>query len=513
MDTPETVVQSTESFIESTKAKRSTAPAAPYPPAITDPLLRSLHPDYELDMNLQISMDHDYSRLGYIGFERCVRNVAAEQNKQTPHESWQYVLDLYAQHRPAVRLMPLSMHPRIIEALIRGNLMYQFCNDGEFASSKQTSIEWTTKPGIYLNVLCRAEMSNIGNTQQYAKDPSKSLQHSGKGLSYKELLNVLDIVELYLGGSDGSSIKSASSIKQAKKIDGELDAPLKEDRVANIDYNQTRRYCKSQSQRRRIMVWVKSLRRYYQKRALAMIGTPQEYLFDQLMRRALSEVGFGKNCRGRAKEHLANSNTNYLFGLIQAILQAAYPGVFELQQVQVLKIIEPEHANLGEVLVSILASSYASMGGLNPVLAGAAKLAELKDPSNKHLFDWNREAVLTSDVIKKSFDANKAKLKKTKELLDMFEDIDDTRAALKHKQDITDNKLSDLLDKARIVESLGRVKEIDEAVEALSETSGEPKPSPRVTNFVLPVRLPKTPGGTPQSSSSRVLVADSQKKA
>ena len=81
-------------------------------------------------------------------------------------------------------------------------------------------------------------------------------------------------------------------------------------------------------------------------------------------------VGYGRNCQVRCGEHVGNKSTSALFGLFNAVRTQEAPG-FTIRQHQVLHICDPDHANLAEALVSVLASSYSDeVIGLNAKLGG-----------------------------------------------------------------------------------------------------------------------------------------------
>lgn len=110
------------------------------------------------------------------------------------------------------------------------------------------------------------------------------------------------------------------------------------------------------------------------------------------------EVGYAKHTITRLQQHAGNRSTNALFGLTHAILRLPNrppmsqgfgfpkPRQWELFP---LHNDDEQYAQIGEIVGSLLCSSYHSMGGLNPTYAGTASHSVADVPSST----WDDQAL------------------------------------------------------------------------------------------------------------------------
>lgn len=135
-----------------------------------------------------------------------------------------------------------------------------------------------------------------------------------------------------------------------------------------------RRYLRTEAAAKKIKEWVDSVKNKFGTIRKDMDEgerfADQEWTF--------CEVGFGERGHARATEHAQHESTNYLFGLYTAVLEAKWPGEYNVTRFALFDMLEPAHVNFCEVLGSLLVGSYGVYGGfgLNPALAGDLSLGD-----------------------------------------------------------------------------------------------------------------------------------------
>ncbi|KAL9032027.1 MAG: hypothetical protein Q9180_006747, partial [Flavoplaca navasiana] len=136
--------------------------------------------------------------------------------------------------------------------------------------------------------------------------------------------------------------------------------------------------------------WLAAMRKYY----FHNVDTTKK---DEPWVKVPSEVGFAVNTKDRLAQHCLNRKTTASFAIAQAVLRLpqnaangipgfGFPAV---KQHELFPLFEDDetYAQLGEIVGSLLASSYGTYGGLNPSDAGTASLSAAMVKRPQSVFD------------------------------------------------------------------------------------------------------------------------------
>lgn len=182
-----------------------------------------------------------------------------------------------------------------------------------------------------------------------------------------------------------------------------------------------RRYCPSNNAKKVLLEFVEQVKRVWLEEGQKLYDRqPSDPQLDIPMRRCFQEVGWGADVFSRAAQHPNHVATNYVIGLFHATVTRFYPGVFEMRQYQVLRVVRPEFASLSEYLISQIASSYWYEGGLNAELAGRCPYKG----HHQQFYAENTRAVSESSLYKDNVKYQKEMVSKTNDMLKWFETFD-----------------------------------------------------------------------------------------
>ncbi|KAG6999580.1 hypothetical protein G7Y79_00034g070030 [Physcia stellaris] len=271
------------------------------------------------------------------------RRERAELHKKDPEErgnaktSWDHLLKDENQGTNHVLHLLHSLPSFIITALLRGDLPHQMYTDFRVRQYVQDYMQPEEAPGIYVNIL-------------HSRD--------GHWLSGNDMERLLDIMNKYVTvEADGNPRQDQVDIDQRLSPWNPWNPP-KQDKMRWL-------------QGKRAPVIIKKWIQQAEKAYCTNTTDPDEPFIS-----CPTEVGWAVSTRGRCKQHMNNSSTTYLFGLLNAILRMHKPAGFAFPQpTQILLFPVWERTEMlgrvAEIVGSLLCHSYYYHGGLNGYYAGS----------------------------------------------------------------------------------------------------------------------------------------------
>ena len=240
----------------------------------------------------------------------------------------------------------------IIKSLIRNTLAYDYAKDKDVREFVNRHMK-THNPyaGIYVNIPTRAP-------------PPGSLAFSGttggsEFLSSDEVERLIERVERYVANKPADHAENT-------KVDYSFKAPK------TVPEPSKRRFSPENP---RWQEWLNELRGIYCRNVpTTERSTP--------FRRCPMEVGWSQNIPKRLKDHIENSSTTAIFGVVNAMTRQpttqdgfGFPEPWQLALFAVWKR-DAQLARVAEVVGSILCSSYWCYGGLNMTEAGYSTITD-----------------------------------------------------------------------------------------------------------------------------------------
>jgi hypothetical protein len=307
-----------------------------------------------------------YAVCGLFGVREWIIRYAGEQ---APAASWSKVLGAGGSGLDRGGLIDFylgHMHPALLESLIEGTITRRDYHDKDFAYHLRLH-RLDEKPSTYLNVVCRLGFEEQCDTQQSTERDELS-RFGSFGASPFEILEVCKLMIRY------TDYHNTATNDEAAELDTRFLRVDRAHRPSNgfRSHLGGRRYLLSNRSVQRIKNWVGQTMKVIVRPAQARMSAQQ---FKRPLGWCFHEVGFGVHGQARATDHLTHKGTNYLFGLYTAAMQYTYPNVFDIKQYRLNYVAEPEHADIVEIINSMVGFSYSHEGGLNPALAGGASLS------------------------------------------------------------------------------------------------------------------------------------------
>ena len=296
-----------------------------------------------------------------VNAEKRAANEKVPDPKSDPHR---HILDDFEKdNSKLVSWHIASVDRRVITALIRGDIAVQEHNDPEFAGLIYDNHRLQFRPGTYINVVARRQRVD-GQEQPYV----------GRGLSYNEWSETFDSFKDYLKFDNDATTQSNA---WAQKVDQMYPLWTLENQQLQ-HHRDERHYCKNSSQETQLRefieigekVWLRPLKAIW-------LQDPKDPHLDIPYARCPIESGWAIYVADRGHGHVTQKATNYLLGLVLAILKALWGERFEMKQYQIFKVIAPLQAPIAECLVSELTRCYWYQRGLNPDLAGWCKFLQM----------------------------------------------------------------------------------------------------------------------------------------
>ena len=263
----------------------------------------------------------------------------------------------------------------MLEAMLSGQIAMRYHNDENFEAAISKAHALGGFPSPYVNIPCRVRHSRIdrrtlepGNTQT-----SQRSEWAGFGLSPHQMETACQRMLEYINLRTESTTKLAriQAIDEAyPPSDGVKLYEPKDGRPSPRLYLPTRRSIEM------IRLLAGKITHQIVKKARAEMT---EERFKEPFPWCFSEAGFGIHGEKRTRDHHYHHGTNYLFGLLTAIMRVEWPGQFEILGLTVHIVVDPSHANGAEGIASVLNGTYLLQDGwdwigLNPTLAGGLKI-------------------------------------------------------------------------------------------------------------------------------------------
>ncbi|KAI4119873.1 MAG: hypothetical protein LQ338_007219 [Usnochroma carphineum] len=309
-----------------------------------------------------------FESFGRVGIARVFYRKAAEE---APNASWEKLLaDERSGEQYVVRLL-MGLTDDAIRSLIRGTLPHDITlqQNSDLYKFVRDCMVPRAMPSIY----CMAPASS---TEQIlvASGRSRPREHAGKWLTPDQAQQLVDKCRDYITDSP-----NALAMNQA--IDG---------------WKRKHRYTKPDRRWKSGVFeeWLQNFEDLY-------CGNIDPNKKNVPWTKVPFEVGFAVNTEGRLKQHAGNQQTNSIWALVHAItrLPTNLPGAQgfgfpPVRQWELFPLYEDneKYAQLGEIVGSLLCSSYWTFGGLNPIYAGTAILSKHVEDWPQDAFKWKRQA-------------------------------------------------------------------------------------------------------------------------
>ena len=305
---------------------------------------------------------HAFQTFGRLGIAEEMYERAREASASV---HWDKLLADKRSDRYAVLELLGALSDGCIESLIKGTLTYDIQHDHELADFVKTSMKPKNAPAIYFMVPASSTGKWLTPTQ-VSDMIATCRQYLKRAATADDMNNAIDLWP-HLSGSDPGRILTTQHMKDSTSA------------------------------------WLTALDKYYCQN-VDPTKTDVEWT------KVPYEVGFAADTKDRLKQHAINRKTTASFAITQAVLRLPhnprggihgfdYP---KTRQYELFPLIEDDdtYAQLGEIVGSLLLSSYSAYGGLNPTLAGTAALKvhmARRDPS---IFD--RQVITLAKRYKKA---------------------------------------------------------------------------------------------------------------
>ena len=296
---------------------------------------------------------------GHWGLSQTIYEYADEQLQTSRSKYWQVIKDDQMEERNFVLTQLYTLPTFVLESLIRNTITSDQHVEPRLKEFMHKNMKLTRMPGVYLNVLSRADEQS----------------HAGKWLSANEVEGLIRSIESYLAADPTSNQSSR-----------QLDEYLSPCPPLDSNHINSRRWLVGGNAVRKFEDWKKFLTRSFCEQVDASSK-------DIPHSRCPMEVGWFTDVQKCQSEHVNNSSTKYLFGFLNAWLRMTPTIQFPAPaQFTLFHIWDGEHLpELSVILGSILCSSDSTQGGLN-----SSGFSESSFPADFDLsvkLDWNARHV------------------------------------------------------------------------------------------------------------------------
>ena len=351
------------------------------------------------------------------------------KDQSNERSSWGLLLRDKEEGTHVVACLLALLPDKVILALLAGELPLQCQEDAEVRAFVDTHMQLKDTPGIYVNLL-----HNVDN----------------RWLSSQDLEALIAKVERYLQVEPSGlprDDQTAIDTPFSKWAPGSKESKLRwlqgQDRPETV-----------------IREWINTVKEIYCKNPIDVTTA---------FRMGPAEVGWASNTKTRCRQHATNSSTTYLWGLLNAICRSPGPSGFNFpvpMQLVLFPIWERDEmlCKVGEVVGSMLCSSYWYLGGLNCFHAGTiiwdpeggARAKDKLRPVSSTNFCWGNNARAVHDRLE-SIRPLVEEERKAKRLDDAF--------AESEKSKVVEGELKDL--KIRLENARKERKDLEEKAEAI----------------------------------------------
>ena len=307
------------------------------------------YPDDPIQCQHQLGMLNAFRGLGRLGLAKFIYQAA--RDRYNDHSSWELLADDEGKEKFVYQLLH-SLPNEVLTSLIKNTLALDARTNPEvkrFVQDEMMPRRMRPMAGIYINI-ARRSIPVIPGHQDL---------HAGKWLTANQVKSLIAKVTCYVDNySDKQSMETNSGIDNAV-------SPF------NSSYPERRFPLNSSDSRDKVRKWVNLIESQY----VTNINPNDE---DLPFQRCPMEVGWAQDINTRLKQHVNNSSTTPLFGLVNAISRlsikdggAAFPQPLQLILFPIWKN-DDDLKKIAEILGSVLCSSYSIYGGLNYAWAGGS---------------------------------------------------------------------------------------------------------------------------------------------
>ncbi|KAI4089563.1 MAG: hypothetical protein LQ344_005278 [Seirophora lacunosa] len=339
----------TEDRLKKLRRRNRTRPTAPdllaLPSTITKPI--QVDPEDPLALAWQRTLWYAFENFGRIGVAVEMYQYAANA---APHTSWNKVIVDEQAGKASVLILLMGLTDDVIRSLIRNTLPHDISRNPDLGDFARTCMQSREAPAIY----CMALASNV--SQILTANGPRPRSNPGRWLSPDQNGQLADTCEEY-----------QDDAPTARFLNQSIDSWQRKDRWPGPGRRWTSRSFQN---------WLQCFRDLYCENIdPAKTTTPWV--------KCPFEVGFAVNTSARLRQHATNSNTNSIWALVHAIARLSPSssgfGLPAPKQWELFVLFEDDepYAQLGEIVGSMLCSSYWLHGGLNPVYAGSASLSRI----------------------------------------------------------------------------------------------------------------------------------------
>lgn len=360
----------------SARSERPEEPPQWVPRAIIELQTRP-DPEVPVQTSFQRAMLDGFKTRGRYGLQLKIYQEAL--NNHARNSSWYSIIEDKEKSIGHMHQLLMLLPDCIIVSLIKGTLPYDYWQ-GQDEELKSFVDHYMTPRSDYVAIY--VNISTNARPPGYKAVHSTIADNAGKWLSANQVKKMLQRVDTYRK-NDGQDMVENSSIDWHLKGVPKVSMERKHTgRPENMD------------------AWQSALKKQY------CTNVPPADA-DRPFLRCLQEVGFSIHGMQRLKEHIENEKTTTLFGLVNSITrQKSAQGGFEFGKPWQLILFplwkkDDQLARVGEVLGSILCSSYWFWGGMNIELAGYSLFKKQGGPvcsnvlfteslraTHKRLKDW-----------------------------------------------------------------------------------------------------------------------------
>ncbi|KAI4181224.1 MAG: hypothetical protein LQ346_006838 [Caloplaca aetnensis] len=352
-----------------TRTRPSPPIPQPLPSATSGPVVGD--PDDPLTTPWQRKLYYSFKTWGRIGIAIEIWRLAEREDRKRPNVHWGKLVDDNISGRRHVLLHLAALTDDAILSLIKGTLASDMVQNPELGDFVKDCMQPKQGPSIYI----QAPASAVQSTPVAGGAPT-SRPYAGRWLSPDQARAFLSTCEDYHTTSRQAAAPTAGVMNKA------------------IDSFPAFVVTNAKGQKFKTQVfdkWLQSMKDIYDNPSIAANKRSMPWS------RVPMEVGYAKDTITRLQQHAGNRSTNALFGLTHAILRLPNnPPIsqgFEFPKPRQWELFplhndDEQYAQIGEILGSLICSSYHSMGGLSPIHAGTAQHSVADVPSST----WDEQA-------------------------------------------------------------------------------------------------------------------------
>ncbi|KAL8690054.1 MAG: hypothetical protein Q9224_004499 [Gallowayella concinna] len=308
-----------------------------------------LDPEDPLSDSWRRTLWYAFQNYGRIGIEWAIYEHA--KSKQS-NAHWSKILADEKNGTHYILLLLQNLTDDAIRSIIRGTLIHDTSTNPQLFSFVKACMKPRDAPSIYGMYAARTTKPTFVPGGQSIRNPD-----AGKWLTPVEARQLLQICRDYYNDAPNANAMNRAIERFPT-------------------YKDSRDILDNATAKKVFREWMDSFEEYY----CANIDPIKQAT---MWTKVPLEVGFAMNTANRLGQHRANKKTSYVFAIVHAALMLPQSaptipgfGFPEAQQLELFPLWNDneEYAQMGEIVASLLGSSYSLYGGLNPAMAGTASL-------------------------------------------------------------------------------------------------------------------------------------------